>query len=766
MTVHYFGIRHHGPGCARALEAALDALQPDIVLMEGPPEADTLISLATDPAMKPPVALLIYPQESPNLGVFYPFATFSPEWRAIQHAVGRSVPLWFIDLPPTHGFAEEMAKSVNTETDKAGEQPHEESIAASIDNDRQVSHDTELHDWRMDPIGELSRAAGYADEEQWWEVQVEQRRDATDLFAGIQEAMTALRKAAPAPNLREARREAHMRSRIREAQKIGYANIAVVCGAWHVPALAGRATAKDDNALLKGLPRTKTAATWVPWSDDRLASESGYGAGVTSPGWYRHLWHSPDRAVLRWITTAARLMRQQGLDASSASVIESIRLAEALAAMRDLPMPGLAETREAMEAVLCHGDPAPLALIRRELEIGHHIGAVPPSAAAAPLQRDLEVEQKRLRLKPTSESKTIDLDLREDGGRARSRLLHRLTILGVKWGEQQRDSNRTGTFRESWTLRWQPELAVDLISASRYGNTIEEAASHKLCEQARNEATLPALTAMLDWAVLARLPVAISVLLGCVQNQAALAADLAHLMDALPPLARVARYGDVRGTHSTSIEPIIIGLVDRITVGLQPAASGIDEHAAIALLDQIDAVQGALDLLEMAGLRDDWFDTLQRLVTQDGVAPTARGFALRLLFDRQRITEAELAQRARLALSPTLPPADATGWLSGLLRGSGLLLLQHTELWLALDGWLRSLPHDVFIERLPLLRRAFADFTPAERRQMGDKVRHLGQSGSAPVATTLPVDETRAARVLPVLQTILGPSAAQMTETE
>ena len=35
--VHLFGIRHHGPGCARSLLRALDELRPDCILIEGPP---------------------------------------------------------------------------------------------------------------------------------------------------------------------------------------------------------------------------------------------------------------------------------------------------------------------------------------------------------------------------------------------------------------------------------------------------------------------------------------------------------------------------------------------------------------------------------------------------------------------------------------------------------------------------------------------------------------------------------------------------------
>ncbi|HWM39710.1 MAG TPA: DUF5682 family protein, partial [Streptomyces sp.] len=52
------GVRHHGPGSARAVRAALQAQQPRVLLIEGPPEADGIVALAGDEAMRPPVALL------------------------------------------------------------------------------------------------------------------------------------------------------------------------------------------------------------------------------------------------------------------------------------------------------------------------------------------------------------------------------------------------------------------------------------------------------------------------------------------------------------------------------------------------------------------------------------------------------------------------------------------------------------------------------------------------------------------------------------
>ena len=100
MNVQIFGIRHHGPGCARSLRGALQALKPDVVLVEGPPDAASVLPLLAQEEMKPPVALLIYPPDEPQRAVFFPFAAFSPEWQALRYAFDKHISAHFIDLPP------------------------------------------------------------------------------------------------------------------------------------------------------------------------------------------------------------------------------------------------------------------------------------------------------------------------------------------------------------------------------------------------------------------------------------------------------------------------------------------------------------------------------------------------------------------------------------------------------------------------------------------------------------------------------------------
>lgn len=228
MSVHLFGIRHHGPGSARALVAALADLQPDLVLIEGPPEADKVVELAADPEMVPPVALLAYAVDDSTRAAFWPFAVFSPEWQAIRFALAGGVPVRFCDLPAALMFG-------------------------SSERERGSS---------IDPLATLAAAGGYDDPERWWDDVIEHRRDGAEPFTVIAEAMGELRHDEQATG-REAQREAYMRQTMRKAIKEGFERIAVVCGAWHVPALSlPLPPATHDARILKGLPKRKVACTW------------------------------------------------------------------------------------------------------------------------------------------------------------------------------------------------------------------------------------------------------------------------------------------------------------------------------------------------------------------------------------------------------------------------------------------------------------------------------------------------------------------------
>ncbi|GAB2861295.1 hypothetical protein GCM10027074_30570 [Streptomyces deserti] len=646
------GVRHHGPGSARAVRAALEEARPRVVLIEGPPEADALIPLAADEAMRPPVALLAHAVDEPGRSAFWPLAEFSPEWVAIGWALEHDVPARFVDLPATHTLAwgrpeDEAGGGDGDEAGPAGEgegapravgadaadgpepgadasgagvaEPGADAAAPGVATPGDSASGTDTAhgaasdadpaeespadaDVRVDPLGVLAEAAGYDDPERWWEDVVEHRGvgegDALAPFRVLEEAMGALREAyGSGGHERDLVREAYMRLQLRSALREFEGRVAVVCGAWHVPALRRKTTVAADKAMLKGLPKVKTDMTWVPWTYRRLSRVSGYGAGIDSPGWYGHLFSAPDRPIERWMTKVAGLLRDEDRIVSSAHVIEAVRLARTLAALRGRPLPGLSETTDAVRAVMCEGSDVPLTLVHDRLVVGEVLGEVPPSAPAVPLQRDLARIQRRLRLKPEALEREVELDLRKETDAGRSRLLHRLRLLGVEWGEPVASRGSTGTFRETWRLRWEPELSVRVAEAGVWGTTVLGAATAKAEADAVAAQGLVEVTALAERCLLAELPDALPTVMRILADRAALDTDVGHLAQALPALVRSLRYGDVRGTDTGALAEVAAGLAERVFVGLPPACAALDADAAEEMRRHVDAVHGAVGLL-------------------------------------------------------------------------------------------------------------------------------------------------------------------------
>ena len=751
--VEVYGIRHHGPGSARALRGALEDFKPDAVLIEGPPEADPIVELAGDPGMVPPVALLAYsPAPAPGDGdrkaAFWPFAEFSPEWQAIRFALDAGVPVRFCDLPAANQLV--PAQKDEAQKDEAREQA--EGAAEGI---------------RLDPLGWLARAAGYDDAERWWDDVVEHRGGGPSPFPAIAEAMAELRgqlaahaegPAGPPPGhlRREEQREAHMRRTLRRALKDGHERVAVVCGAWHAPALRAKVPAARDDRTLRGLPKARIAMTWVPWTHGRLAGRSGYGAGVRSPGWYHHLFAAPDRPIERWLTAAARVLREEDLHVSSAHVIEAIRLAEALAALRGRPLAGLDEVTEATRAVLCEGADLPVELIRERMVVGERLGAVPERTPMVPLQRDLQAEQRRLRLKPSAQGKEQDLDLRKPTDLERSRLLHRLRLLDVDWGVPSETGRSKGTFRETWTLAWRPEFDVELIEASAWGTTVRGATTARAEAMAAHATALADLTSVAERCLLADLGDALPAVMRALADRAAVDTDVAHLMSAMPALVRALRYGDVRGTATGPLRTVVDGLVVRICVGLPPAITGLDDDAAREFLGHVDAVHGALALLAEEGHIERWRRTLESLLARpDALHGLIEGRLTRLLLDAGRLHDVQ--GRMARAVSVGTAPGRAAAWVEGFLSGGALILMHDEALLRLVDDWISGLPDDSFTDVLPLLRRTFGAYADAERRSIGDRLRRLDEP---PAGSSRPgeeaLDDARAARAAGTALRILG----------
>ncbi|MEL7159180.1 MAG: DUF5682 family protein, partial [Bacteroidota bacterium] len=549
-----------------------------------------------------------------------------------------------------------------------------------------------------------------------------------------------------------------MRTEIRKALKSNAERIAIVVGAWHGPAVADvhchKAT--TDKAHLKGLPKVKIAAAWVPWSYPRLTRAGGYGAGVQSPSWYQLRYDFPTNATQRWMATAAKLLRAEGYDASPAMATSAVNLARTLATLRDHAEPGIHELEQALLGTLAAGREERLAVIHEKLTVGTTVGFVPPGATTVPLLADLNRELKSTRmaklweqtgqhyLKATKQKQRGGIDLRTANDLRKSHLLHRLNLLAINWGTLQPEGpDTTSSFKEIWLLEWQPEFNLYLIERAGYGNTVAIAATRYAAEQAAEMRTVLPLAKLTLDGLRADLPDLVPDLLEQLRLRAAETTDVASLLAALPTLVTTSRYGDTRKTDTTALLLVIDELLPRLAAGLPAAATNIDDEQAAELLGNLAAANFALAQLDLPTHTEVWIGGLRRTVAAGNVNSLIEGHCVRLLYDREKFSAAETAQRFSRSLSTARGARDVAQWLAGFLHGSGQLLFHYPPLWRLVDDWVRGLGWTDFEAILPLLRRTFADFSVYDRqRLLGLAQVEEGAAAGAGDGTKAPVSPT------------------------
>ena len=710
MSVHILGIRHHGVGSAAMVQARLEELNPDIILVEGPPEITKQLSLIGHEDLIPPVAIMVYEINNLERYSFYPFAEYSPEWVACLYANKHKIPIKAIDLPSKITYAiqdKESKADTSTEEDK----PSNETAPIK------------------DPISYLAEIAGYPSQEAWWDEQFElvQERHPIAHFESVHLAMKTLRDEGITSSLDEENiaREAYMRHIIRSTIQEMYHTIVVVCGAWHGPELQHiDDKEKADYALVKKLPksRAKIQSSWIPWTNARLSRYSGYGAGISSPGWYAHRWNQKEDLELNWLSKVAQLFRSEGIDVSTAHVMEAYRLAHSLAILRDHPVISYQDLHDAIKTVICNGDDILFELIKAHLLVDDKIGKLPSDIPKVPLQQDFETQIKSLRLKLSAMPKMYNLDLRKPLDLKRSILFYRLSILEIGWAEHK-VVRKKGSFKEAWELKWDPKMEVLLIDKSSYGNTIEHATQGVIKHAISQSTEISDFVILINACIPAQLFAAMDDVLARINQLASISRDTKDIMNSLPKLIDISRYGDVRKTDIDQIEYIILRLFNKVCASLANTCYGLDDDNSNQVFNLIGNLDRSLKLIENPEVSDRWMTTLHEVLDKEGVHMVIKGCTIRLLFDQQQISEKDLSTLLSYHLSSANNAIDVAFWVEGFLRGSGLILIYDNRIWNLIYQWVAGVDYDQFIELLPILRRAFAKFATGERRQIGEKAK-------------------------------------------
>lgn len=748
--VHVFGVRHLSPSGAYQLRAFLDEVRPTAVLVEGPSDASGFIGQLASRGVEPPVALLAYTDRMPVRTLLFPLAAYSPEYQAFLWASRHRAVCEFIDLPTGNALA---LQQLRDESDGNGADEISEEDAAERRSARDIRVDYALRQHAL--YRKIAELADEPDYEAYWERSFEHNlnqgayREAIHAFSASMRELTEAdeRGADPRETAYNELREAFMRRRILETMAAGHPaeRIVVVTGAHHASALDLALPAMGDEEWGK-LPSAATRLTLMPYTYYKLSTHSGYGAGNQAPAYYQLFWECLNENRLAelptiYLTRLATLLREAGTHRSTASVIEGVRLAGALAFMKGGSQPTWKDLRDAAVVCLGNGEYSVIAEALARIDVGTKIGKLPEGVSQTPVQDDLNREIKRLKLEKyrTAVAQELELDLRENRrvkseeaaylDLHRSVLLHRLAVLGIGFARKQETNQQAASWAERWVLQWTPEAEIQAVESTLKGETIQVAAAYALYERLQGSPDLAEAAKLIRTACECRLTDAMGEATRVLQELAVEAGSFEQIAAAAFELSALIRFGSVRRLDTGSLVPLLRQLFLRGSLLLLDAANCNDEAAGARAeaIQQLNAV--AQEHYEEVD-EELWLGQLRELASRDDRNAKLSGFTFAIMLERNEVSAEACSQEVSRRLSPGVPADLGAGWFEGLSMRNRYALLSRTALWEQLDAYVNSLDEEPFYRSLVFLRRAFSGFEPRERATVTELLGDLWGAGA------------------------------------
>jgi hypothetical protein len=511
-----------------------------------------------------------------------------------------------------------------------------------------------------------------------------------------------------------------------------------VVGAFHAPVLTDEHPAMTD-AELASLRRRSSKLTLMPYSYFKLSTQSGYGAGNRAPAYFDLFWEmlndgALDELPMRYLAEVVRHMRDDGTHRSTAEVIEGVRLARTLAAMKEGFAPTLGDLHDAAVTLVGGGEYSTVATALARVDVGTAIGELPKGVSRTSIQEDFDRQMNRLKLEKYKKTvaEELTLDLRENRhvktaeaaflDLNRSSFLHRLRILEIGFAKPLPRGNQQTTWAEAWKLQWSPEHEIALVESVLLGETVELATAYKFKQLLDASAGIAVAADVVRDACQCGLAASMDQARKRLQELAAVSSDLAAVAHASTALSQVVRYGDVRKFDPAPLLPLIDELFVQGALALVPAAN-CDNQAAATLMNAIDELNRVS--LEHHVDGELWVTQLRKLSDADDRNPLLSGFACAVLLELGLLATEDLAREVSRRLSPGIPADLGAGWFEGLSRRNRSALLARQPLWVELAGYVKSLDDEQFRRAIVFLRRAFGAFSPQQKRQICENLAEL-----------------------------------------
>ncbi|WP_426391670.1 DUF5682 family protein [Variovorax sp. R-27] len=753
---HIVGVRHHSPACARLVAERIRTLRPAYVLIEGPADFNERLDELYLPHQLPVAIYSYLSGDQTHRGSWSPFAEHSPEWQALQVAREVGAAVRFIDLPAWH---DAFSRMENRYADVADHE-HEE---------RAEAYERAL----TEKLSVQGRDA-------LWDHLFEDGCDAAELAQRLSTYFDHLRGEDRGSQGNQAREQMMARWiawAMAQPSQAGRAQALVVCGGYHAPALARLwqslptelpatpqpSLESSDDEEASGTPDPEATLRFgsylVPYTFKRLDAFAGYASGMPSPAYYQWVWdHGPEGAAHRTLQHVMQRLREKKLPASTADLMAVHLRAQGLARLRGHEKPLRSDWLDALAGALVKDAlDAPLPWTYRgairpgtdpvlvqamDVLAGDTVGRLAPGTPQPPLVAAVQAELAAHGIVLRGQLK---LDLLLDADRAKSRVLHRLSILrlpGVRRTQGPKLA-MSGERTELWSLSEPLEQQAALIEAGAWGASLHDAARARLEDDLRQaHGHIGPLADGLNQAAWAGLSALSDALLRELRGAIASEPRFEALGPALSVLHTLLRHGQMLGMADAPVLRVVI------ESGFDRALWLLEPPAAITPADMQAHLEGHLALRRivadvLAHAQDNAHDThapslldveparalavWQRKAADTSAAPVSRGAALGATLSLAgRIADAQTHSdhgvSEAMQLLHSLPAPVLGDALTGLLALARETLSSEPAFVAGMDRTVQALDNADFVRAMPSLRAAFAWLPPQERGLLADQV--------------------------------------------
>ena len=749
---YWFPVRHHSAAVAHQLEMAIRQRKPKLILVEGPTEANDLITFLADRKTRPPVAVYSCFQDDdnqfnlagiaspaddvpPRWACWYPLVEYSPELVAIREARRTGATVRFMDLPHYARLRKEATEILGRLRDAAPEPDDGDSDAVvgeaetgDADKHESSSHNeprnsnTERLIAESDFYQALAEAGGYKSWDEGWDALFEFRDfDDVEHFRAEMLAFCSAARASCSAARIEAdgtldRERFMMKTIQREIADSGVSDddVMIVCGGFH--AFLDR----DDPEPPPETPDGTVYTTVVPYTSFRISDLSGYGAGNRAPQFYQQHWDAlhgkMDNPNAAYVVSVLQRGRKLGENLSSADAISVSQHARMLAALRGRHRPILDDLHDALLTCCCKGDPNEHGLRLKkaidQVDIGNQVGRVADGIPRLPIVDDFYSQIDRLDLSKLIEKEQrekLQLDKRQPADFDRAAFFHRLRFIEIPFcqidGRPETEFESGVIFRERWNLKWSPDVESKLIEKNLLGDSIESAAINQLrASIAENEGNAGAICSTLVRAMQMDLPN----LIDQVFDLAVVALDedgrFVSLCSAVSHLSVLDRYAIHHEMKRERIGNMFDRAFARACFSMLDIASAPD--------DQHLAIVGGLTTLADVVLKGtnesqaNLFSQYVSVTLQETTVPFLKGALMGLtveirLESNQTITDEIIG----FSQSPPDQMVAAGDFIHGVISVSRTSIMSGArELVDAIDELLKAAEWEVFVTMLPRIR--------------------------------------------------------------